>query len=148
MQHDGGRGEVYTGFWWGNLRGKRPLGRPKCRWEDQFINRRIHVFLFRFFQENEAATHKLQPSTQNQLSFQYNLYQVVKLQSSTQNQSSFPYNLYQVVKLQSSTQNQSSFPYNLYQVLTFFRDYFLLVCRPNKLWQLIGRHCRSHSRAR
>ena len=23
-----------TGFWWGNLRGKRPLGRPKRRWED------------------------------------------------------------------------------------------------------------------
>jgi len=25
---------VYSGFWWGNLRGKRPLGRPRCRWED------------------------------------------------------------------------------------------------------------------
>jgi len=24
---------VYTGFWWGNLRG-RPLGRPRLRWED------------------------------------------------------------------------------------------------------------------
>ena len=24
----GGRVEVYTGFWWGNLGGKRPLGRP------------------------------------------------------------------------------------------------------------------------
>jgi hypothetical protein len=28
------RGQVYTGFWWGNLRGKRPLGRPRRRWED------------------------------------------------------------------------------------------------------------------
>ena len=30
----GGRGEVYTGFWWGNLRVKRPLGRTRRRWED------------------------------------------------------------------------------------------------------------------
>ena len=29
-----GRGEWCTGFWWGNLRGKRPLGRPRRRWED------------------------------------------------------------------------------------------------------------------
>ena len=29
-----GRGEVYTGFWWGSLRGKRPLGRSGRRWED------------------------------------------------------------------------------------------------------------------
>jgi hypothetical protein len=27
-----GRGEVYTGFWWGNLKG--PLGRSRRRWED------------------------------------------------------------------------------------------------------------------
>jgi len=27
----GGRGEVYTGFWWGNL---RALGRPRRRWEN------------------------------------------------------------------------------------------------------------------
>jgi hypothetical protein len=27
------RGEVYTGFWWGNLR-ERDHGRPNCRWED------------------------------------------------------------------------------------------------------------------
>jgi hypothetical protein len=25
---------VYTGFWWANLRGKRPFGRPWRRWED------------------------------------------------------------------------------------------------------------------
>jgi len=29
-----GRGEAYTGFWWGNLRGKRPLGRHRHRRED------------------------------------------------------------------------------------------------------------------
>jgi len=29
-----GRGEAYTGFWWRNLREKRPLGRPRRRWED------------------------------------------------------------------------------------------------------------------
>ena len=27
-------GEAYSGFWWGNLRGNRPLGRPGRRWED------------------------------------------------------------------------------------------------------------------
>jgi hypothetical protein len=25
---------VCTGCWWGNLRGKRPLGRPRRRWEN------------------------------------------------------------------------------------------------------------------
>jgi hypothetical protein len=25
---------VYTGFWWGKLREKRPLGRLRLRWED------------------------------------------------------------------------------------------------------------------
>jgi len=29
-----GRGEAYTGFWWGNVRGRRPLGKPKVRWEN------------------------------------------------------------------------------------------------------------------
>jgi len=29
-----GVGEVHTGFWWGNLSGKRPLGIPRRRWED------------------------------------------------------------------------------------------------------------------
>jgi hypothetical protein len=29
-----GRGLACTGFWWGNLTGKRPLGRPRRRWED------------------------------------------------------------------------------------------------------------------
>jgi hypothetical protein len=34
MWHVGGGGEVYTGFWWGTPEGKRPLGRPGYRWED------------------------------------------------------------------------------------------------------------------
>jgi hypothetical protein len=25
---------VHTGFWWGDLRVKQPLGRPRRRWED------------------------------------------------------------------------------------------------------------------
>ena len=25
---------AYTGFWWGKPKGKRPLGRPRRRWED------------------------------------------------------------------------------------------------------------------
>ena len=29
-----GRREAYTGFWWENLRGKKPLGRPRHRWDD------------------------------------------------------------------------------------------------------------------
>ena len=29
-----GRGEESTEFWWGNLTGKRPLRRPRLRWED------------------------------------------------------------------------------------------------------------------
>ena len=28
------RGEAYTGFTWGKPEGKRPLGRPWRRWED------------------------------------------------------------------------------------------------------------------
>jgi len=34
MLHVWGTGEVYTGFWWGKLMGKRPLGRPRRRWEN------------------------------------------------------------------------------------------------------------------
>jgi len=30
----GGRIEVCTGCWWGKPEGKRPLGRPRRRWED------------------------------------------------------------------------------------------------------------------
>jgi len=30
----GGKIEVCTGCWWGSLRKKRPLGRPRRRWED------------------------------------------------------------------------------------------------------------------
>jgi hypothetical protein len=29
-----GREEACTEFWWVNLRGKRPLGRPRRRWDD------------------------------------------------------------------------------------------------------------------
>jgi len=28
------RVEAYTGFWWGNVKGKRPLGRPWHIWEE------------------------------------------------------------------------------------------------------------------
>jgi hypothetical protein len=28
------RGEVCTGFWWGTPEGKRPLERPRQRWEN------------------------------------------------------------------------------------------------------------------
>jgi hypothetical protein len=35
MWHAWGRGEVFTGFWLGGRReGKRPLGRPRRKWED------------------------------------------------------------------------------------------------------------------
>jgi hypothetical protein len=27
-------GEMHTGFWFGRSEGKRPLGRPRLRWED------------------------------------------------------------------------------------------------------------------
>ena len=29
-----GTTEFYTGFWWEKPEGKRPLGRPRLRWED------------------------------------------------------------------------------------------------------------------
>jgi hypothetical protein len=34
MWHAGERGETCTGFWWGKPKGKRPLERPRRRWED------------------------------------------------------------------------------------------------------------------
>jgi len=34
MWHVWGKGEVYTRFWWGEPEGKRPLGTPRRRWED------------------------------------------------------------------------------------------------------------------
>ena len=34
MWHVWRTGEVCARFWWGNLWGKRPLGRPRRRWED------------------------------------------------------------------------------------------------------------------
>jgi hypothetical protein len=32
-----GRGKLHTGFWWGNLEEKRPLGRSRRQWEDNII---------------------------------------------------------------------------------------------------------------
>ena len=29
-----GTGVAYTGFWWGKTEGKKPLRRPRRRWED------------------------------------------------------------------------------------------------------------------
>ena len=34
MQHLQGRGEAYTGFWWGNLKERDHLEDPGVRWED------------------------------------------------------------------------------------------------------------------
>ena len=34
MWHVWRGGDMRTGVWWGNLRGKRPFGRRKRRWED------------------------------------------------------------------------------------------------------------------
>ena len=34
MWHVWGRGEVYVELWWGEREGKRPLGRPKHRCEE------------------------------------------------------------------------------------------------------------------
>jgi len=34
----GGRGVVCPGFWWGIL---RPLGRPRCRWEDNINTQEV-----------------------------------------------------------------------------------------------------------
>ena len=34
MWHVWRKGEVYTRFWWGNLKERDHLGRPRRRWED------------------------------------------------------------------------------------------------------------------
>jgi hypothetical protein len=34
MWHAWRRREVFTGFWFGGPKAKRPLGRPRHRWED------------------------------------------------------------------------------------------------------------------
>jgi hypothetical protein len=34
MWHAWGRGEVFTGFWFGGPKGRVLLGRPRRRWED------------------------------------------------------------------------------------------------------------------
>jgi hypothetical protein len=36
-----GRRRTHIGYCWGKLEGKRPLGRPRCRWVDNI--RRDHV---------------------------------------------------------------------------------------------------------
>ena len=33
MWHGWETGNLDTGVWWGDLRGKRPLGRPRHRWK-------------------------------------------------------------------------------------------------------------------
>jgi len=34
-----GRGEVHPGLWWGKTEGKRTLGRPRRRWENNNFGR-------------------------------------------------------------------------------------------------------------
>jgi hypothetical protein len=38
-----GRGKAYTGFWFGKPEGRRLLGRPRCRWEDNINPFMPHV---------------------------------------------------------------------------------------------------------
>ena len=33
-QYVGSRRGIHTGLWWGKYESKMPLGRPRCRWED------------------------------------------------------------------------------------------------------------------
>jgi len=40
-----GRGEAYTRFWWGKPEGRRPLGRPRRRWNDNIKMDWIGEFL-------------------------------------------------------------------------------------------------------
>jgi hypothetical protein len=32
-------GELFTGFWMGGPKGKRPFGRPRLRWEEGYVGR-------------------------------------------------------------------------------------------------------------
>jgi len=41
-----GRGEVHTGFWWGCTMEKRPLGKPRCRWDNDIKTDLQEVGLF------------------------------------------------------------------------------------------------------
>jgi hypothetical protein len=34
MWHLCGKGELYTGLWWGNMKGNKPFIRRRSRWED------------------------------------------------------------------------------------------------------------------
>jgi len=37
MCHIWGTGDMHKKFWWGRPDGKRPLGRPRLRWEDNIL---------------------------------------------------------------------------------------------------------------
>jgi len=34
MRHEWETGEMCTGFWWGDMRERYPLGTPRRRWKD------------------------------------------------------------------------------------------------------------------